>query len=225
MVEQQVNPPLDREKINYARELIENRHPMKDTPLYVTWPFLKYICCCLVKRRKRSFKLGLKRAIRMKLDLKVPKSDLRIEEDPFLLLGYGMNSYFQVMVELIWMCLVICLVAFPLMGIFAKYDALSAAGGLSVYSLGNMGGSNAFCTQANFADKKSGLVAQCNTGYLSTTAIAENTGAPLLDFGIIQASSDSFNYCANSAFTDPNNCSSYVNTSKLTAAIEKCNGK
>lgn len=84
------------------------------------WPFLNYTCCCFMKKRKRTFKLGLKRALRKKLDLKVPKSDLMIEEDPFLLLGYGMNSYFQVMVELLVMCSLICLVAIPLMMVYAS---------------------------------------------------------------------------------------------------------
>ena len=47
-----------------------------------------------MKKRKKSFEGALKRAIRRKLELTVPKSDLLVEEDPFLLLGYGMNSYF-----------------------------------------------------------------------------------------------------------------------------------
>ena len=85
------------------------------TPIEKTWPFLKYICCCFIKRRKASFSGALKRSIRRKLELSVPKSDLRIEEDPFLLLGYGMNSYFEIMLGLMCMMFVVTLFAVPLM--------------------------------------------------------------------------------------------------------------
>ena len=84
-----------------------------------------------MKKRKKSFEGALKRAIRRKLELSVPKSDLRIEEDPFLLLGYGMNSYFQVMVELMVMVGLISLVTIPLMGTFASFNALEAYPGYS----------------------------------------------------------------------------------------------
>ena len=35
--------------------------------------------------------------------MKVSKSDERIEQDPYLLLGYGMNSYFEIMLGLMCM--------------------------------------------------------------------------------------------------------------------------
>ena len=96
-----------------------------------------------MKKTKRTFKLGLKRALRRKMELKVPKSDLMLEKDPFLLLGYGMNSYFTIMCELTIMCALICAVAIPLMMVYSTGNTLV---GLSVYSLGNLGGSDVFCT-------------------------------------------------------------------------------
>ena len=78
------------------------------------WPFLRYICCCCFSY-KRSFKSGLKSALRRKLDMKVSKSDERIEKDPYLLLGYGMNSYFEIMLGLMCMMFVVTLFAVPLM--------------------------------------------------------------------------------------------------------------
>ena len=97
LVEKKVNPPINAEQINYALELLEKRHPLKTTPWRVTLPFIKYLCFCCMKPRKKTFNGALKRAIRRKLELSVPKSDMMIEEDPFLLLGYGMNSYFEIM--------------------------------------------------------------------------------------------------------------------------------
>ena len=87
---------LNGEQINYALELVEVRHKLLNTPMRVTWPFLRFLCCCFLKKRKPSFNGALKRAIRRKLELSVPKSDLRLEEDPFLHLGYGMNSYLEI---------------------------------------------------------------------------------------------------------------------------------
>jgi len=101
------------------------------TPIEKTWPFLKYICCCFIKRRKASFSGALKRSIRRKLELSVPKSDLRIEEDPFLLLGYGMNSYLQVMIELIILTGLFSLVTIPLMLSFSSFNALEGQPGYS----------------------------------------------------------------------------------------------
>lgn len=72
----QVGPDrLNDLQINYARELIDNIHKLKSTPIEKTLPYLKYTCCCCFRKRKPRFDFALKRAIRRKLDIKVPKSD------------------------------------------------------------------------------------------------------------------------------------------------------
>jgi hypothetical protein len=53
------------------------------------------------------------------MDLKVSKSDDLIEEDPYLLLGYGMNSYFDIMMSLMCMMVIVTLFAVPLMWKFS----------------------------------------------------------------------------------------------------------
>lgn len=45
------------------------------------------IFTCCMKKPKKNFKIALKKAIRHKLDIKMPQSELMIEEDPFLRLG------------------------------------------------------------------------------------------------------------------------------------------
>ena len=101
---------------------------------------------CLPKK-KRSFEGALKRAIRRKLEISIPKSDEAIEQDPFLLLGYGMNSYFQIMVELMVMVGLISIVTIPLMLSLSEYGALEQYPGYewNQYTLGNIGGADAFC--------------------------------------------------------------------------------
>lgn len=85
---------LNAKQVNYAIELVEANRKLEKIPIDKVWPFLRYCCCCLLKRRKKSFMLGLKGALRRKLEMSIPKSDLRIEEDPYLQLGYGMNAFF-----------------------------------------------------------------------------------------------------------------------------------
>ena len=91
--------------------------------------------------------MALKRAIRRKLEITVPKSDQRIEDDPFLLLGYGMNSYFEIMVQLMIMVGLVSLVTIPLQLKFASFSALENYAGYdwNQFTLGNMGGADVFC--------------------------------------------------------------------------------
>lgn len=124
----------------------------------MVWPFLETAFGCCLPKRKMGFKLGLKTGLRNRLGLKVPKSDVRIDKDPYLLLGYGMNSYFQVMLQLMWLCILICVAAIPLMGIYATGEQFT---GLNAYALGNLGGSEVVCAQAPIQFTTSTLAIQC----------------------------------------------------------------
>ena len=93
------------------------------TPLGVVWPFLRFICCCCSP--KKRFKQGLKTALRRKMQLRLSKSDAKIEANPYLLLGFGMNSYFEIMLNLMCMMLVASCFALVLMARFAQHDALT----------------------------------------------------------------------------------------------------
>ena len=127
--------------------MVEKRHKLTKTPYRIVWPFINYCCCCCLKKRKKSFDNALKRAIRRKLEISVPKSDLLVEEDPYLQLGYGMNSYFEVMVQLMIMVGLVSLVTIPLMLKFSSFNALENYAGydFNKYTLGNMGGADVFC--------------------------------------------------------------------------------
>ena len=77
----------------------------------------------------------------------MPKSDLRFEENPFLHLGYAVNSYFDIIWQLIVMIGLICCISVPLMLSFADYTALENQPGyyLNKFAFGNVGGANVFC--------------------------------------------------------------------------------
>jgi len=165
--------PLSETQINYARLLLEKTHQLRDKHIEVVWPFLKYTCCCFLKKRKPSFKYGLKKAIRHKLGIKISSSDAAIEKHPFLLFGYGMNAYFDLMLDLLYMMMFLSLLSIPLMFKFASFSGLqgSASYSLSQYSLGNLGGSNTQCSHSPFITSLSKVEFSCSTGTLDTSAI------------------------------------------------------
>jgi hypothetical protein len=51
--------------------------------------------CC--KKPEQSFRSKLKNALLDELELPVPENDEEIRDDPYLLLGYGCNAYYDVL--------------------------------------------------------------------------------------------------------------------------------
>lgn len=227
LLEKKVNPVLTAQQINYARNLIDQRHKLIKSPVDITWPFLRFICCCLLKRRKPKFNGALKRSLRKKLEFHYPKSEKRAEDDPFLLLGYGMNSYLTVMLELTWLTGLISLVTIPLMMTFASFEGLKNLPGYewNQYTLGNIGGSDAFCTQATFMGQgvATALSLDCPNGtIINLDQKATNTGNPMFAAGIVPSDSDVNDYCMN-VFEDPADCSNKLDQSALKNYIQtKC---
>jgi hypothetical protein len=68
-----------------------------------------------------------------------------VQEDPFLLLGFGVNNYFDIMKSLMYMFSMISLFMLPLMFKYSTNDqkALSKDPlyAITQFSLGNLGGS------------------------------------------------------------------------------------
>ena len=218
------NPVLNREQINYARQEIEQRHGLLDTDIMVVWPFWKYIFCCR-KQKPKQFKLALKHSIRKKLDIKISKIDKLIERDPYLLLGYGMNSYFTVMLQLLYLCALICIVMIPLSLVYA-----SAGGdftGMNAYTLGNLGGSSVFCTQSAYKLDGSSTAISCPANsFVDMDGVGQN-GEVITSVGMISSDSPIQNYCSASAIADAPDydCSSYLLTDSFLAAMRThCQG-
>ena len=92
--------------------------------------------------------LGLKRALRYKLqcsdgngrdEYEVQRRN-KMDKDPFLYCGYGINAYFYMIYQLFLMMLVISVIfAIPLMIIYNNAGTESLTG-LMKYSLGSLGG-------------------------------------------------------------------------------------
>ena len=49
-------------------------------------PYLEVVFCCK-RRQKKDFRYALRKSLLNKMDIKMPKTDVKLEEDPFLRLG------------------------------------------------------------------------------------------------------------------------------------------
>jgi len=59
------------------------------------------------------------------LDLKLPKSEYKVLEDPYLLGGYGVNALFGILSSLAWMLIFMFIFAIPIFYIYQsghRYD-------------------------------------------------------------------------------------------------------
>ena len=78
------------------------------------------------------------------MKIPMPGNDKEVAEDPFILLGYGINSFFDLMYSLFWMSIFITIFSLPLMIEFSSHDALAKEPRyiFNQFSLGNMGGTS-----------------------------------------------------------------------------------
>jgi len=177
-----------------------------------------------MKKRVRKFKLGLKRALRSKLELKVPKSDLMLEKDPYLLLGYGMNSYFQIMLQLMYLCMLICVVTVPLMFVYSSAGGFT---GMNAFSLGSLGGADVYCTQAPFLLAEASAAISCPSSTFVDLDAKGQDGDFVSSVGMIASDSPVMNYCSNKDLrTTDYSCSAYINSQMLYDDLRtNCQGK
>lgn len=108
---------------------------------------MRYICCCCYGKPKTSFKRALRRSIRQQLKIPETNNERLVENDPFLILGMGMNEYFNLMVKLMIFFLIFTLVLFPFAFYFASKKGLDSTAyyGFTKYHIGNIGGATTYC--------------------------------------------------------------------------------
>ena len=163
---------LSRQQINQCLMDIDDLHPLRDrVRKHHILPCLK----AFNKNNEHTFEFQLRGAILEDMDIKMPKSDKEIEADPFLLLGFGVNSYFDVMLELMKMNLMITIFILPIFYCYSHNAQLGLkpmSGGkyaIEQFSLGNMGGAHVKCVPK--AAVFSSVIMSCATGRIDT----ENT--------------------------------------------------
>ena len=89
--------------------------------------------------------------------------------------------------------------------------------GLNAYSLGNLGGSDVFCIQAPIAFTGTTVQLSCPAGTkVDLDALSDSSGELVYSAGIINADdAKRADYCAESAMTEVESCSSFLNKEKL----------
>lgn len=142
--------PVTRQQVNQAIMDVEDMHPLRSR-VYLDHiiPPLRIFRSCI--KRKPDFKHSLRKTLLAEMKIKMPKSENTIIDDPFLILGYGVNAYFDIMISLAIACLTITVFCIPLYRGYAFNDekGLQMDGKyvINQWSLGNMAGSNIFCGQ------------------------------------------------------------------------------
>jgi len=141
--------PVTRQQVNQAIMDVEDMHPLRSR-VYLEHiiPPLKIFRTCF--KRKPDFKHSLRKALLAQMKIKMPKSEEAIINDPFLILGYGLNAYFDMMVSLSCLCLAITVFMIPLYNGYAFNDEKGLQNEskyvVNQFTLGNLGGSNIFCS-------------------------------------------------------------------------------
>ena len=89
--------PLKRQQINQCLMQVQDIHPLraKAAPDDIV-PILGVFRRCIGKR-KEDFHHSLRKTLLEEMEIKMPKSESQIIEEPFLLLGYGVNAFFEIM--------------------------------------------------------------------------------------------------------------------------------
>jgi len=109
---------LTRQQVNQALLDMEKMHPLKShAKFYHIVPAFACFKSCF--KDKKNLKHSLKTVLLKEMKMKIPKSDSMCQSDPFLLLGYGINAYFDIMISLAMMCFMVTLFMTPVMAIYA----------------------------------------------------------------------------------------------------------
>lgn len=93
------------------------------------------------------------------MQIKMPKTDVKLEEDPYLRLGkpqdddplgFGMNAYFDTLKYMMILMFVLLVISLPAMSLYSSYNALQNENMymFTKFSLGNMGGASSICSSA-----------------------------------------------------------------------------
>lgn len=159
------------------------------------------------------------------MNMKVPRSEDDLIENPFLILGYGINAYFDMMRELSNMFVAITLFFIPVYMWYKgnpahalEKDSLNPFDRLQSYTLGNMGGAQVVCAQKKLNAQK--LTFECPPGL--------DVDYDNVIFGIMSPKLDLSYYCSEEAIrqsADNKNrhkCTYYMNAAFIHHQLAAC---
>lgn len=144
---------------------IRDLHPLRFTAdITQILPFLSYC-----KKRKPIFRSRMRQAILNDMGIKIPESEKEQDDEPFLQLGYGVNSYFDSMKMLGYMFIWISIFCTPLYIAFSSNSMIGMKELVTgfkfktqQFTLGNMGGTESNCISTRLEQKN--LLLSCSNG-------------------------------------------------------------
>ena len=94
---------------------IEEMHPLRErAKLQHIIPEFKVCVDCCQKKQRKNFKHNLRKTLLEEMEIQMSKSEAQVQQDPFLMLGYGVNAYFDIMYSLVFMFLTISIACIPM---------------------------------------------------------------------------------------------------------------
>ena len=69
------------------------------------------------------------------MEMEITEHDLSMEEDPFLLMGYGINAFFDLVISLMKLCFVLTLFVMPMLIGFGGFGGAFGFRGISIRGL------------------------------------------------------------------------------------------
>ena len=206
---------------------IEDLHPLKSRAKFEhILPSCSFLRKCF--KKKPDFKHSLRKTLLAQMKIKMPKSENTLMEDPFLILGYGVNAYFDIMISLAILCFIVTLFMTPVMMMYSGNDIKGLQSqpkyAFNQLTMGNLGGSSTLCAQKALETEK--LTLSCPSGEM---IISSNTKFGLMSKQVnqkIHCTEDSIN--AAEDMTKITNCSTTANFRRDTfkqALLSKCHLK
>ena len=217
--------------------------------MWQVWPFLK---ACGVGRQERAKKslqeqdrlleeskddspIGKLLMGKMKgaVDKKKAEEKKRMKKythkDPYMILGFGINSFFDMIRVFMVLFTVLTILAIPAIFLFMRQDGLVGLKnyGLAQFSMGNFGYSSANCYSAALLQKK--LFLSCQDGTLDRISTrAKDDGTIMEGYGIIKTADETnLEYClADLAIPSILGCNQALSKATITNEFNiKCRGK
>lgn len=192
---------------------IQDTHPLRE--LITVENIAPFLGLCF-KKKKSNFKAELRQALLKDLGVKIPKNETQISQDPYLILGYGINAYFDILLSLSAMFVCISLICIPIFLIYSSGQAYSQQKSfiISKFTLGNLGGSQIVCDQTKIWKKKAEISCPVGT-YLDTDFV---------ELGIMSMNLPSKSHCTQHSvdqeiIEDPSmnyvNCSAHMDYDRV----------
>ena len=104
---------LTRQQINKALMDIEDTNPLRErvNPTHIAGCLTR---CFKQKNKTSEFKYALRQVLLQELKFKVPRSEDEIFDDPYVILGYGVNAYYDILFSLCIMFACITIFCIPI---------------------------------------------------------------------------------------------------------------